>query len=304
MSKTYDRSAEDLGNVVGLEHVNVTVPDQGLATLFYVSGLGLTRDPYMMTSIDNMWINVGPRSQFHLPTGSPQVLRGQVGLVIPDRAQLLTRLGRVKDLLRNTRFGFTEHEDYVEAICPWGNVMRCHEPSARFGRTTLSMPYVAFDVPMGAAKGIAAFYRDVMGTGARVEEEAGVKAAHVSVGRSQELVFRETDAEPKPYDNHHIQVYVASFSGPHKALAKLGLVSEESNQYQYRFNTITDPENGKELFKIEHEVRSLTHPMYARPLVNRDPQQNNRNYAEGHDAWMVGIRESMDNPRDMTRRRL
>lgn len=301
---TFDRSAEDLGNIVGLEHVNVTVPDQGLATLYYVSGLGLTRDPYMMTSIDNMWINVGSRSQFHLPTGSPQVLRGQVGLVIPDRAALLTRLGRVKELLRNTRFSFTEHEDYVETTCPWGNVARCHEPSARFGRTTLSMPYVAFDVPMGAAKGIAAFYRDVMGTGARVEDEKGVQAAHVSVGRSQELVFRETDAEQKAYDNHHIQVYVASFSGPHKALAKLGLVSEESNQYQYRFNTISDPETGQALFKIEHEVRSLTHPMYARPLVNRDPQQTNRNYAEGHDGWMVGIRESMDNPRDMTRRRL
>ena len=28
MAKQYDRSAEDLGNVVGLEHVNVLVPDQ------------------------------------------------------------------------------------------------------------------------------------------------------------------------------------------------------------------------------------------------------------------------------------
>lgn len=304
MSNTYDRSAEDLGNIVGLEHVNVTIPDQGLATLYYVSGLGLTRDPYMMTSIDNMWINVGPRSQFHLPTGSPQVLRGQVGLVIPDRAQLLTRLGRVKELLRNTKFGFTEHADYIETTCPWGNVMRCHEPSPRFGRTSLAMPYVAFDVPAGTAKGIAAFYREVMGTHARVEESGGAPAAHVSAGRAQELVFRETDTEQKPYDNHHIQIYVASFSGPHKALSRLGLVSEESNQYQYRFNTIADPTTGQALFKIEHEVRSMSHPMYARPLVNRDPQQTNRNYAEGHDGWIVGIRETMDNPRDLTRRRL
>ena len=45
MAKQYDRSAEDLGNIVGLEHVNLLVPDQGLATLFYISGLGLTRDP-------------------------------------------------------------------------------------------------------------------------------------------------------------------------------------------------------------------------------------------------------------------
>ena len=47
-SKTnFDRSKEDVGNVQLLEHVNVTVPDQGLAAMFYVTGLGFTRDPYI-----------------------------------------------------------------------------------------------------------------------------------------------------------------------------------------------------------------------------------------------------------------
>ena len=41
----FDRSAEDLGNIVELGHVNVTVPDQTKATAFYLMGLGLTRDP-------------------------------------------------------------------------------------------------------------------------------------------------------------------------------------------------------------------------------------------------------------------
>ena len=72
---TYDRTVEDLGNIVTLEHVNTRIPDQHLATLFYVAGLGLTR-------VTNMWVNVG-RSQFHLPTGKPQVVRGHTGLVIP-----------------------------------------------------------------------------------------------------------------------------------------------------------------------------------------------------------------------------
>src|SRR5512135_3109961 len=94
----YDRRTEDLGNVVGLEHVNVLIPDQQLATLFYVTGLGLTRDPYLMTSTDNMWINVG-RSQFHLPTRKPEVLRGRVGIVLPGREALLARLAGVKRLL-------------------------------------------------------------------------------------------------------------------------------------------------------------------------------------------------------------
>src|SRR3954469_11112232 len=108
MAKTFDRSAEDLGNVVGLEHVNVTVPDQQLATLFYIKGLGLTRDPYIMTELDNMWVNVG-RSQFHLPMQKPQVLRGYTGLVVPDRNALLKRLASVKERLAQTKFKVTEH---------------------------------------------------------------------------------------------------------------------------------------------------------------------------------------------------
>jgi catechol-2,3-dioxygenase len=56
MSTPLDRSAEDIGNIVHLEHINLTVPDQLLATRFYISALGLTRDPYLMTGVDNMWV--------------------------------------------------------------------------------------------------------------------------------------------------------------------------------------------------------------------------------------------------------
>src|SRR5881396_2586509 len=87
MQHPFDRAAEDLGNVVHLEHVNVTIPDQRLATLFYVAGLGLTRDPYLMVSDTNMWVNVG-RSQFHLPRGEAQVLRGHTGIVMDGKLAL------------------------------------------------------------------------------------------------------------------------------------------------------------------------------------------------------------------------
>src|SRR5262245_61633499 len=91
MQQTFDRAAEDIGNSVHLEHVNVNIPSQHHAALFYVAGLGLTRDPYLMVSDDNMWVNVG-RSQFHLPTGKATVLRGHTGLVISGRQALLARL--------------------------------------------------------------------------------------------------------------------------------------------------------------------------------------------------------------------
>src|SRR5204862_593849 len=112
MPQTFDRAAEDLGNSIHFEHVNVTIPDQHLATLSYVAGLGLTRDPYLMASDDNMWINVG-RSQFHLPTGAPQVLRGHNGIVITDCEALLKRLASVAKKLAGTRFSFSEHNDHV-----------------------------------------------------------------------------------------------------------------------------------------------------------------------------------------------
>ena len=286
--KTFDRAAEDLGNAIHLEHVNVTIPDQRIASLFYGAGLGLTRDPYLMVMDDNMWMNVG-RSQFHLPTGKPQVLRGKTGIVIEGREDLLKRLVTVKPKLADTKFNFTETNDYVEATCPWGNTIRLHEPdAARFGRITLGIPYVEFDVPAGTAKGVAKFYRQMIDVPATVVNGDGT-TAKVTVGKNQHLLFRETDKPLPDYDEHHVQIYVVNFSGPHKRLGERGLVNREDNQYQYRFRDITDLDTGKHLFTIEHEVRCLTHPMFMRPLVNRNPVQTARNYANGYDqnSWAM-----------------
>jgi len=286
--KTFDRSAEDLGNAIHLEHVNVTIPDQRIASLFYGAGLGLTRDPYLMVMDDNMWMNVG-RSQFHLPSGKAQVLRGKTGIVIEGREDLLKRLATVKPKLADTKFNFTETNDYVEATCPWGNTIRLHEPdAARFGRINLGIPYVEFDVPVGTAKGIAKFYREMIDVPAEVVNGDGT-TAKVTVGKNQNLLFRETDKPLRDYDEHHVQIYVVNFSGPHQRLGARGLVNREDNQYQYRFRDITDLDTGKLLFTIEHEVRCLTHPMFMRPLVNRNPAQTARNYSNGYDqtSWAM-----------------
>src|ERR1700674_2496575 len=209
VERQFDRTAEDLGNIVALEHVNITVPDQQQATIFYIAGLGLTRDPFLMTGPTNMWVNVG-RSQFPLPTMSAQVLRGHTGIVVPDRAALVRRLERTRKRLEGTRFDFREHEEFVEATCPWGNRIRCYTPDERFGRITLGIAYVEFEVPKGAADGIARFYRNVMGARAAASvENAGKdakndngsnRAARVEVGIGQYLMFRETDHEIPPYD--------------------------------------------------------------------------------------------------------
>ena len=286
----FDRSAQDLGNIVGLGHINVRIGDQQLATHYYVTGIGLTRDPFVNTGARLMWVNAG-MAQFHLPSGEPDVLRGATGLVVPDRAALIERLEQVRKPLEGTRFSFRESNDCVETVCPWGNRINLHAPDAgRFGRIVLGMPYVAFDVRPGTAEGIARFYREVMGARADVPDDGGGREARVQVGEKQYMYFTETDAPEQPCGRDHVQIHIADFSGPYRRLKALGLVTAEVNDHEYRFKDVIDPDTREVLFTVEHEVRSLTHPMYGRPLVNRNPAQSSRNYRPGHDTipWTMG----------------
>lgn len=288
MTKTFDRRLQDVGNIVALEHVNVKIPDQVVATAFYVQGLGFTRDPYLMVGTENMWINLG-QEQFHLPTGDPQVLRGCVGMVVPDLDALKSRLESVKSKLVGTKFGYSAENKHVSVTCPWGNSLRCHAAGPEWGDLTLGMVYVEFPVPAGHADGIKRFYEQVMEAPASVvPEDAGV-AARVRIGGKQELIFRETTREIPPYDGHHIAVYIANFSRPHALLQERRLITEESNDYQYRFQDIVDPDTGQVLFTIEHEVRSFTHPMFLRPMVNRNPAQRQATFQRGRDAFVPGM---------------
>ncbi|MCE3293259.1 MAG: hypothetical protein K0Q84_2196, partial [Arthrobacter sp.] len=61
-----------------------------------------------------------------------------------------------------------------------------------------------------------------------------------------------------------------------------------------RFRDIVDPDSGRRLFTLEHEVRSMRHPLYARPLVNRNPDVSNTQYAPGHEALTWSLPPSPD----------
>jgi hypothetical protein len=227
-----------------------------------------------------MWVNFG-RTQVHLPTRDAQVLRGTVGLVVPDLAALKARLQKVQPLLEGTKFSWRDAGGHVEATCPWGNRWRCHAPAPQLGAGQLGIAYVELDVPQGTADGIARFYREVMKTHATAEQGC----ARVSTGGAQQLVFRET-ARPLPaYDGHHVAIYIADFSAPYQWLLERGLVSMENGEHEWRFVHIVDPRDGRKLFEIEHEVRSMRHPLYARPLVNRNPAISNVAYAPGQESF-------------------
>ena len=282
MSKrTFDRAEEDFGNVLNMEHINLTVPDQQLAALFYVTGLGFTRDPYIDFGTFNMWINVGEQ-QFHLPKRDAQRFRGHIGVVVPDLDDLKRRLDFIDRPMQGSAFKRDEKNDHIALTCPWGNDIRAYGPS--YG-TSLGIPFAVLDVPPYTAEGICRFYNDVLDTRAQVVTN-GTTVAEVTMGGNQRLIFRETDADIPAYDGHHIAIYVSNFSQPHAALDARGLITEESDQHQYRFQAIVDPASGELLTEIEHEVRSLKHPMFKRFLVNRNPAQSFMNYKHGRDAFV------------------
>ena len=145
--------------------------------------------------------------------------------------------------------------------------------------------YVELDVSPGTVGGIARFYRDVLQASAHVGHDARGRFATVGAGLFTTLVYRETQTELPTFDGHHIQITLADFSGPHKRLLARELVTEESDAHQYRFQAIVDPDTGETLTEVEHEVRSMRHPLFNRQLVNRNPLQSNRHYAPGREAW-------------------
>jgi hypothetical protein len=278
-----DYSEEDVGNIVLLEHVNLQVPDQAIAILFYIVGLGLTRDPYLNVGLGNMWANAGEQ-QFHLPTRAAQRISGYVGLVVPDLEGLCERLSSVESGLKETQFSWSTSDDHVAVTCPWGNRLRCYQSGPAFGDMALGLAYVEFTVPEGTAPAIAGFYQNVLEAPAWLEADSMRAVANVRIGRNQSLRFRESNEPIAPYDGHHIAIYVANFSRPYNFLKRHHLISEDVRNHQFRFQSIVDGDSGRIAFLLEHEVRSLHHPMFNRYFVNRDPAQGQRNYRRRRDA--------------------
>jgi hypothetical protein len=278
-------SDEDVGNIVSLEHVNLQVPDQQLAILFYVVGLGLTRDPFLNVGLNNMWINAGEQ-QFHLPTRPAQVIHGHIALVVPELEALRERMASIEQGLRGTWFGWSMNEDHIAVTCPWGNRFRCYPAGSRFGDMSLGIPHVEFLVAPGAAQAIVQFYAVALGAASTMERGDAGAIGCVKIGRNQFLRFRETSEPIAPYDGHHVAVYVANFSHPYGWLKERGLITEEVRNHQFRFCKLVDPASGDPVFAVEHEVRSLRHPMFQRNLINRDSNQSQRAYRRGRDGFI------------------
>jgi len=261
-----DRKKQDVGNIVLFEHLNLKVPDFDTAIRFYVEGLCMTRDPFYMVGPVNMWLNNG-NQQLHFQKGKAQRFRGEVVLVVPELQHVADSLKKVEPYLSGSQFSWAEESHCIFASCPWGNRFRVHEHWDGFDKPR-GLPYLQADVPRDTGPSIAKFYRSVFDARVDVYSENAAEVI-LTVGPGQAICFKETDMDVPEFDGHHICVYLANLSPSYDWLLKRNLVTSEDNVYQYRFQKIVDPETDQTLYEIEHEVRSLHHPMFMRALVNR-----------------------------------
>ena len=262
------RAAKELGNFTHFEHVNFRVPDHYQATLFFVEGLGLTRDPMRMVSISNMWVNVG-KQQFHLPLGKATPFAGEVGVTVPDLAQAQRSLKNIAPQLKQTEFSVRKTGTTLIVKSPWGHTFRLHAAGELSGALPQAIPYVKFLVPVGSAAGIAEFYQTVLGVPAQTTKKAGLATTAVNVGVDQQFHFVEQRNLKLPKHNNHVAVYLTHYQAVYDELTRRNLIMEADMDEQFRFTQMVDPQSGKKLFSFEHEMRSLYHPDFLKPLVNR-----------------------------------
>ena len=74
-----------------------------------------------------------------------------------------------------------------------------------------------------------------------------------------------------------------------RRLVAKGLIIQESDQHQYRFLDIVDVDTNKPIFRIEHETRSMRHPMFNRTFINRNPDMSNRNFVPGYEVGLWAL---------------
>jgi len=292
----FDWKSQSVGNIVLMEHINIDITDQSIASIFYLEGLGLTRDPYKRIGTDTMWVNVGYQ-QFHLiSSAAPQIVGGTIGIVVPDLGALKTGLSSVQQKLKHTKFAWHESDtskdgiEYIPShnapqpvLCvtgPWGNKFKIYNNTTLQMNGNLGIIYIELSCAPSTAKTIFEFYRSHLGAIGNLEKDASV--ARIVVGPWQQLIYRETP-QPDPYDGWHVAIYISNFGATYNKFANENLllhkhnfmdtcktVEEAYSYQQFRLQDIPHPtNNNKVIYQLQHEVRSMYHFSFKRPLVNR-----------------------------------
>ena len=278
MAKSRRTKHPEVGGIAHLEHVNFEVDSHDMVSIFFMAGLGFTRDPYTRSDEKNMAANVGLQ-QFHLPRlgRATPPMQGVIGLITPELEAIKARLkGLQKEgLFKGTPFRYQVKKGYHEVMSPFGVKMRLHQTGTLPFPKVLGMPYVDIPVEPGKAEPILNFYKRVMRSTGSIEKVSGKKAACVTMGPYQWTRFIETKGLDS-YDNHtfHIAYYVSNYNEVLDEIERnKGVMAGGQNQIFF-FEKIFDPDNGDLIYSLQNEVRSFYHEDFMRPLVNRWPMSD------------------------------
>ena len=265
----------EVGGILHLEHFNFEVLDHDMATIFFINGLGLTRDPYRRTDETNMGVNIGMQ-QFHLPRRGKVTppFYGEIGLMLPDIKIVLARLNRIES---DGKFEGTAYEillvekDFFYLKSPWGVPMRLWESGVQPFFVPMGLIYVDIRVQPGIAKKLTKFYQGLLRAPVLLDKIRGENAVIFTMGPYQYLRFIEREIENYNLYDFHIAYYITNYNEAREIAASHGKLKGEGAGQVCFIDGPFDKKNGKTLLEFQQEWRSVYHSDFMRPLVNRWP---------------------------------
>ena len=214
-TSNFGLTSPEIGRMLHMDHVNFETPDHEMATIFYMNGLGFTRDPYRRADEQNMGVNVG-RQQFHLPKRGEYTppFYGIVGLVVPDIGGIKQRFEVLNDLgkFEGTPYGWLEEGNAVLMTSPFGYRLRLHSYGTLEFTKPLGIAYVEVPAPLGKAARIGKFYEKIVGAPVQISAVGGTEAAIISAGPHQEIKFIERQLDDYDTYSMHISYHVTHYN--------------------------------------------------------------------------------------------
>ena len=265
----------EIGGILHLEHFNFEMLEHEMATIFFMNGLGLTRDPYRRIDENNMGINIGMQ-QFHLPRRRRKTppFFGEIGLIVPDLQVIRARLERLERMGRfeGTAYQITSvSENNLRVRSPWGISMRLWKAGVLPFQRLLGLAYFDIPVEQGRAAALSVFYEGLLKAPFRLENLEGETTAICTVGPYQYLRFRERDLDDYDLYDFHVAYYITNYNEVRDIAIRTGKLQGDGTGQICFVEGAFDPDSGKTILPFQQEWRSVYHSDFMRPLVNRWP---------------------------------
>ena len=197
-------------------------------------------------------------------------------MIVPDICGIKQRFEILNDLgkFEGTPFAWVEEGNTVLITSPFGYRLRLHSYGTLEFTKPLGIPYVEVPAPVGKAGRVGKFYEKIVGAPVQISEVGGTKVAIISAGPHQEIKFIERELDNYDTYTMHISYHVTHYNELRQTLKEHGSLMGLGGKEAFFFNKIFDPETGENLMTVQNEVRSVYHPDFMRPLINRWPMDD------------------------------